>query len=52
MDKQSESDKSTSVKTGRKQVWTNKSSEFFRPFGRLVRSFYDDFFDCLDGPVV
>ena len=34
----------TSVKTGRIQVWTNKSSEFVRPFGRLVRRFFEDDF--------
>ena len=40
----SETDKSTSMKTGRTQVKTNKSSEFVRPFGRLVRRFFEDYF--------
>ena len=38
-DKSSETDKSSSVKTGETEIWTNKSSQFVRLFGRLLKRF-------------
>ena len=46
-DKSSEMDKSTNAKTGRTQVWTNKTSEFVCPFGCLVRRLFEDDFVVL-----